>query len=760
MAKTIRALGEINIAELSSPPRRNLVVWLRERKLPPRSVGHRAALASRPATLMDKMSTPHALALFLIGTALLAQPPVTPKRPMTDTYHGVAVTDDYRWLENSSDPAVKAWSDAQNQVARKYLDGLPARAAAYEELKKLYSQQSVRYSDLTYRRGVLFAMKTQPPKEQPALVTLKSAEDPASERMIVDPNQMDAKGGTEIDFYEPSVDGRYVAVSLSTGGSESGDVHVYDVAAGRALADIIPRVNGGTAGGSLAWNADGSGFYYTRYPRSGERPAADLDFYQQVYFHRLGTKTEQDSYSLGKDFPRIAEIALDTSEDGKFILARMANGDGGEFAHYLLGPLAQVGAGEWTQVTRLSDEISVVKFGTDGFLYLLSRQGAPMGKIVRVPISGPSLAEARPIVPESKVAIQDVVPAAARLFVIDQIGGPSQVRVFELEGKAHGSVALPPVSSVRGVVRTKGDEILINASTYLTPPAWLYFDGDSGKMTPTALREKGAADFSDCEVVREFATSKDGTRVPLNIIQRKGTRMDGNNPVVLYGYGGYGINLEPSYNLALRPLLDRGVIYVYANLRGGGEFGEAWHQAGMLTKKQNVLDDFEAAARWLIDHRYTTPARLAIEGGSNGGLLMGAALTQHPDLFRAVVSHVGIYDMLRVELQPNGAFNVTEFGTVKEADQFRALYGYSPYHHVMDGTQYPAVLFLTGANDPRVDPSHSRKMTARLQASGTKRPVLLRTTDAAGHGIGTALSERIAQQADVTAFLFEQLGVR
>ncbi len=700
------------------------------------------------------MRTPQPFALVLMGTALLAQPPATQKRPVTDTYHGIAVTDDYRWLENSSDPAVKAWSDAQNLVARKYLDGLPARAAAYEDLRKLYSQQSVRYSELTYRRGVLFAMKTQPPKEQPALVTLKSADDPASERVIVDPNQVDAKGGTEIDFYKPSLDGRYAAVSLSTGGSESGDVHVYDVAAGRALPDVIPRVNGGTAGGSLAWNADGSGFYYTRYPRSGERPSPDLDFYQQVYFHRLGTKTEQDLYSLGKDFPRIAEIALDTSEDGKFILARMANGDGGEFAHYLLGP-----SGQWAQVTRLSDQVSVAAFGLDGSLYLLSRQNAPMGKIVRVPLNRPNLTEARTVVPESKVAIQDLVPAANRLYVIDQTGGPSQVRVFELDGKARGSVPLPPVSSVRGVVRTKGDEILVNTSTYLTPPAWVRFDGESGKVMATALKEKGAADFSDCEVIREFATSKDGTRVPLNIIQRKGTKLDGNNPVVLYGYGGYGINLEPSYSLALRPLLDRGLVYVYANLRGGGEFGEAWHRAGMLTKKQNVFDDFEAAARWLIDHRYTTPGRLGIEGGSNGGLLMGAALTQHPELFRAVVSHVGIYDMLRVELQPNGAFNVTEFGTVKEADQFRALYGYSPYHHVTVGTQYPAVLFLTGANDPRVDPSHSRKMTARLQASGTKLPVFLRTTDAAGHGIGTALGEQIAQQADVTAFLFDQLGV-
>jgi prolyl oligopeptidase len=382
-----------------------------------------------------------------------------------------------------------------------------------------------------------------------------------------------------------------------------------------------------------------------------------------------------------------------------------------------------------------------------------------MGKIVRVPLSRPTLAEARTIVPAGKLAIQDFVPAATRLYVVDQAGGPSDIRVFGLDGKARGSVPLQPVASVRGVVRTKGDEILVNTETFLSPPEWIRFD-DSGKVAPTALKEKSAADFSDCVVIREFATSKDGTKVPLNIIERKGTKLDGNNPTVLYGYGGYGINIDLSYGLRLRPLLDRGVVYVYANLRGGGEYGETWHKAGMLTKKQNVFDDFAASAQWLIDRHYTTPARLGIEGGSNGGLLMGAALTQHPDLFRAVVSHVGIYDMLRVELQPNGAFNVTEFGTVKEADQFRALYAYSPYQHVKEGTQYPAILFLTGANDPRVDPLHSRKMTAILQASGTKLPVFLRTTDAAGHGIGTALSEQIAQQADVDAFLFDQLGVR
>ena len=691
----------------------------------------------------------------MISAVLLAQPPVADRRPITDIYHDVQVTDDYRWLENPSDPAVKAWSDAQNRATRQYLDKLPARTAVAEQLQKILSQRSASYYDLHFRGGILFAMKNQPPKEQPALITLKSADDPASEHVILDPNQLDAKGGTEIDFYVPSLNGRYVAVSLSKGGSESGDLHVYEVATGKALDDVIPHVNGGTAGGSLAWNGDGTGFYYTRYPHAGERPAADLDFYQQVYFHRLGTKPDQDTYSLGKDFPRIAEIALKTSDDGRYHLASMSNGDGGDFAHYLHGP-----SGDWVQIARFADKVGSVTFGQDGSLYLLSHQNAPMGKVLRVPLDKPALAQARTIITESRVSIQAIVPTSHRLFVIDQAGGPSQIRIFDLAGKAMGSVPIKPVSSVGGAMRLKADEILIRSSSYLNPAAWSKFDGSSGQMTPTALSEKGAADFSDSEVVREFATSKDGTMVPLNIIRRKNTKLDGTNPVVLYGYGGYGVNLSPGYNPALQPLLDRGVIYVYANLRGGGEFGEAWHRAGMLTKKQNVFDDFAAAAQWLIDHHYTTPQRLAIEGGSNGGLLMGAALTQHPDLFRAVVSHVGIYDMLRVELQPNGAFNVTEFGTVKEADQFRALYAYSPYHHVTAATQYPAILFLTGANDPRVDPLHSRKMTARLQASSAKMPVFLRTTDTAGHGIGTALSERIAQQADVDAFLFDQLGVR
>ena len=680
--------------------------------------------------------------------------PVAPKKPVTDVYQGVSVTDDYRWLENYSDPAVRAWSDAQNQYARKYLDALPLRTSLYDELKRLYSQPSPRYSALQTRPGALFALKNQPPQEQPMLVLLKSADDLDSERVVLDPNKLDPTGGTEIDFFIPSLDAKYVAVSLSKGGSESGDVHVYEVASGKEIDAPIPRVNGGTAGGSVAWNADGSGFYYTRYPRAGERPPEDLTFYQQVYFHRLSTDARQDSYSLGKEFPRIAEIQLRASDDGRYLLAAMENGDGGEYAYYLLGP-----DGQWHQIGRLSDEISEAEFGADGNLYLLSHLNAPKGKILKTPLTQPRVSDAQTVVPESRVAIESFLPIGNMLYTADQMGGPSQLRSFDTAGKPQGVVPILPISSVDQLVRSNDGALLFRNTSYLDPPAWYRYDPATKMITRTALHETAAADFSDAEVVREFAVSKDGTRVPLNIIRRKGARLDGKNPVLLTGYGGYSISIAPDFSPARKTLLEHGFVLAIANLRGGGEYGEAWHKAGSLTKKQNVFDDFAACARYLINHKYTNAAKLAVEGGSNGGLLMGAVLTQHPELFAAVVSHVGIYDMLRVELQPNGAFNVTEFGTVKEPDQFRALYAYSPYHHVVDGTNYPAVLFLTGDNDPRVDPLNSRKMTARLQASGAKHPVLLRTSSNSGHGIGTTLSEYLAEQADVQAFLFDQLGV-
>jgi prolyl oligopeptidase len=691
-------------------------------------------------------------------------PPTTPRRPVTDEYHGIRVVDDYRWLENRDDPEVKQWSAAQNARTHAYLDGLPSRQSIKERLKQLVAGGSASYYYLQFRGGRLFAMKYQPPQQQPMLVALRSADDPTA-TVIFDPNATSAKGSLSVDFYVPSFDGRYVAAAISENGSEDSSAHVFEVATGKEVFEVVPRVNFATAGGSIEWKADGSGFYYTRYPQGSERPAEDANFYQQVYFHTLGTSPSQDAYVTGKDFPRIAEIRLRASDDGTWMVASVANGDGGEFAHYVMNP-----AGKWTPVTTFADAVVSVKAGPDKALYLLSRKNAPRGQILRLPLSDPTLAHATVVVPQSpgsrsdaasRVSIQAFEPTPGGLYVNDIMGGPSRLRVFDSKGHALTPPPVAELSAVSQVLPIGSGNVLFRTSTYFEPSAWYRFDAATAHSTRTALVETSPVRFDDAEVVKDFAISKDGTRVPLNIIRRKGTRLDGNNPTLLEGYGGFGVSTTPYFlGSEARVWIDQGGVYVTAGLRGGGEYGEEWHSAGRLTRKQNVFDDFLACAQYLIDHKYTSPSRFAVMGGSNGGLLMGAAFTQRPDLFRAVVSFVGIYDMLRVELDPNGVFNTTEFGTVKDLEQFRALYAYSPYHHVKDGTAYPAILMPTGENDHRVNPMQSRKMTARLQAAtSADRPILLRTSAGAGHGIGTALDEQIEQQADVFSFLFDQLGI-
>jgi prolyl oligopeptidase len=697
------------------------------------------------------------LGISMLAANLMAAdtPATAAKKPVTNEYQGVKVQDDYQWLENDNDPAVKAWSDGQNQKTRAYLDKLPDRAPLEKQLTEWYAKTSPSYSGLISRPGALFALKFQPPKQQQMLVSLASADDLGSEKMVLDPNVLDSKGTTTIDWFVPSRDGKYVALSISKSGSEDGTLYIYETATGKALSDNIAHVQFPTAGGSAAWNGDGTGIYYTRFPRKGEKPDADLNFYQQIYFHKVGTSDTDDIYSLGKEFPRIAEIHMESSRDGKYIVASVENGDGGYFSHYILGP-----DGTWKQVTKFEDEIKTVRPGRDGALYMLSRKDAPRGKILRLPAEQADLNTATTIVPTSESVITFLEPTADAIYVGDLLGGPSQIRRFGLDGKDETVVAIPPISAVSEMEGLEDNSVLFRDVSFTAPAAWFKITGDSAPVK-TALVNTSPVSFDDIEVSREFATSKDGTKVPLNIVRRKGTPRDGNNPTLLYGYGGYGINMQPSFDFTRRAWFDRGGVFVVANIRGGGEFGEEWHKAGNLTKKQNVFDDFAAAAHYLSEQKWTRPEKLATLGGSNGGLLMGALITQHPDLVHAVVSAVGIYDMLRVELAPNGAFNVTEFGTVKDPDQFKALYAYSPYHHVVDGTNYPAILMMTGANDGRVAPYHSRKMVARLEAANkSAHPILLRTTTSAGHGIGTALSERIKQLADEYSFLFAQLGMK
>ena len=690
--------------------------------------------------------------------AALAPAPETPKKPVVDEFHGVKVTDDYRWLEDSADPVVKQWSDAQNARTRAYFAALPHYEEVRARVDQLIRSNSISYGVQVKRGGLLFAIKSDPKFQQAMLVTLASADDLKAERLLVDPNAMDAKGSIAIDWFVVSLDGRTVGVSLSKNGSEAGDLHLYDVATAKEIGEVIPHVQNGTAGGSIAFTPDATGFWYTRYPRGKERAAADAGFYQQVWFHQIGTKTEADTYELGNDLPKIAEIALATQDDGQWILAEVKNGDGGEVAYYLR-PTAP--GGNWSRISTFADKVVNAAFGLDHAVYLMSRAEAPKGKILRLPLdAAPALAKASVIVPESDGAIQGFLPTATRLYVDDLLGGPSRIRIFDLAGKALGELPILPASSAGGLTRLEGDDLLFQNVSYVRPPAWYRFDSATGTATATALATSSLADYSDCEVVRDFAKSQDGTMVPLNIIKKKSAKLDGSNPTILWAYGGYGVSETPGFSASRRSWLDQGGIYVVANIRGGGEYGDQWHLDGNLLKKQNDYDDFYACARWLIDHRYTSAAKLAIMGGSNGGLLMGAALTQHPETYRAVVGMVGVYDMLRVELTTNGEFNVTEYGTVKNPAQFKALYAYSPLHRVVDGTAYPSILLTSGANDPRVDPWHSRKFCARLQAANASpHPILLRTSNAAGHGIGSALDVIIAERADIYAFLLHELGV-
>jgi prolyl oligopeptidase len=710
-----------------------------------------------------------ALSAAAASGAALPPAPATPPGTTVDILQGQKVSDPYRWLEDWNDPQVQAWSEAQNKRTRAWLDPMPGRGAVMAQLTRLIKATSPSYSVLMARGDKVFAIYNDPAKQQPMLVTMNASADPKSRKALLDPNVLDAKGHTEIDWYVPSNDGTRVAISLSQNGSEDGTLHVYDVASAKEIDKPIPRVQYGTAGGSLAWTHDGKGFWYTRYP-GPDAPQSEQHFYMQVYFHALGSDATKDALVLGKveGLERVSEVFLSNRYDRGSILAMVQRGDGNIWAFYVLAPNAKP-----VQVGTYDDRIVYATIGPDDAVYGISRMNSSNGKIVKLspPFAAHGLAGAPVIVPETNVAIlsggaeqgePDLNFSKDRLFVRDIVGGPNQVRVFALDGKPSAKLPLPDVAGNSEIEPLSNGDVLFDVTTYLRPRYYAVWHPATGKSEETALKVTSPVSYADAEVVREFATSKDGTRVPVNLVRKKGTTLDGQNPTLLYGYGGYGISQTPRFLGAMwRLWLDRGGVYAVANIRGGAEFGERWHTEGMLTKKQNVFDDFAAAGEHLIEARYTSHAKLALLGGSNGGLLMGAEITQHPALARAVVSAVGIYDMLRVEIDPNGSFNVTEFGTVKNSEQFKALYAYSPYHHVTTGTAYPAVLMLTGATDPRVNPMQSRKFAAALQAatSAKDHPILLRTNKNSGHGIGSSLDERIAEQTDQLTFLFDQLGM-
>ena len=668
---------------------------------------------------------------------------------MTATYHGVDVTEDYRWLEDASSEQTIAWTQAQHKRARAYFDGIPWRGTLRARVEQLLKADRTRYKRLLSGGGTFFALKEQTPRQQPFLVALTDLDDPSAERVVVDPDVIDPSGETAIDFFVPSPDGRYVAVSLSEHGTEDGSLHIYDAASGTLADGPIPHVN--LMGGSVAWRRDGSGFWYTL--------CADAaGFRQQVWFREPGDGS--DRLDLGDGFAdqRIAEHFLSVSADGRWVMDRVQKGDGGEWQVFLR---SQEAGRSWWQAADIPDKCAYAVLGSAA-LYLLSRRDAPHGTVLRLPLTeGATVADADEIVPASDLVIEDLAVTRDTVWVVDMDGGPQRLRAFDTSGRQLPPVEIPPLSSVSsyatGLAALGRDRIGWSCESFTEPATW-WVAADGEPPRPTGLRTTSPVDLSKYEVTREFATSADGTRIPLNVIAAPGTPRDGTAPALLTGYGGFAISLVPRFDPETLLWLEQGGVFVVANIRGGGEFGEEWHEAGRLATKQNCFDDFIACADYLCSSGITSREHLAIIGGSNGGLLTGAVLTQRPDIARAVVAAVPVMDSLRSETTINGQFNSTEFGSVEQPELFTALLAYSPYHNVVDGTAYPAVLLTAGENDSRVDAWHAKKMTARLQeATSSDRPVLLRL-DSAGHLAGS-LDQVIDEATDLHAFLFDQLSL-
>lgn len=689
------------------------------------------------------------------ATAVAPGPPVAAVRPMRDTYHGVVVEDRYQWLEGET-PEVAAWSDGQNAWARKQLDAIPERAALRSEVAAIVEAPRTVHFAMQSAGGKLFALRKQPKKEQPELVHITDLDHPDKAVVVLDPTA--GARNRAIDWYVPAPDGKRLAVSVSENGSEIGSLHIIDLA-GKELEPPLPNVQRPTGGGDVAWTPDGKGLYYTRYPAKGEPHGEEPDFWIQLWFHEVGKPLSTDRYEAGKDLPKIAQLRVETDARGRVMLT-VLSGDGGLHRHLLRDDKAR-----WTTLADWEDRVPFAGFADNGDVWMVSRKDAPRGKVLRLAAGSTTLSQARVVVPEGKdnivtdfysdVGIQD---GGDRAYVTYQLGGPTELRAFAANGQPRPAPAVPPASSVGRPLR-HGDGILVAAQGYTRSATRYRFSPSSGKTeVMAALSPQPAVDLSGYEVTRETATSKDGTVVPFTVVAPAGAKRDGTMRCLANGYGGFALSEEPGFIDGMAPLLKRGVCLVFSNLRGGGEFGEEWHRAGTLTRKQNVFDDFAAVLKTLVERKYTSRERLAIIGGSNGGLLMGATITQHPELVKAAVIQVGVLDMLRMERFPNGKFNVPEYGSVSDKAQFTALHAYSPYHRVAGGTAYPPTLLLTGATDGRVAPWHSRKMAAAMQAAKPGgAPILLRTSSSSGHGFGTASSEQIEQLSDVMAFVLWQL---
>jgi prolyl oligopeptidase len=657
------------------------------------------------------------------------------------------VADPYRWLEDGDAPEVLAWTEAQDRHARAWLDAAPGRAAIRERLRALLSIGTI--APPMPRRGRYFYERRTGAQEQPVL-NVREGRD-GSDRMLLDPAALSADGACALDWWYPSPDGALLAYGVSEGGSEKSTLRVKDVSNGVDLTDVIPF----TRACSLEWLPDGSGFYYTRYPAPGSVPAGEENYHRRVYFHALASNWREDPLVFGEGRQPEDWPSVHLSPDGRWLAVSVSIGwtrtdvylkdrhAGGSF------------------VTVVEDE--EVLYGVtlrDDRLYLHTNREAPRSCLVVADLEHPGPESWRTLIPEGPDVLEGIAVVGSRILALWLRDASSRLTLHDLEGGPLQEMALPMIGSVAGICgEWDGEEAFFGFSSYAVPPTIYRIALPSGDAM---LWQRVLADVDPDAFTVSYVrhASKDGAPLSMFLVRRKDRAADGTGAALLTGYGGFGVSLAPAFGRGLLLFLERGGLYAVAHLRGGGEYGEEWHRAGMLDKKQNVFDDFLAAAEYLVAEKHMAAERLAIIGGSNGGLLVGAALTQRPDLFSAVVCQVPLLDMLRYQLFRIARLWIPEYGSPDDPEAFRWLHTYSPYHRVVDGTPYPAVLLTTGESDSRVDPMHARKMAAQLQAATSSgRPILLRVESRAGHGQGKPISKILEEWTDVWAFVLAELAL-
>ena len=673
--------------------------------------------------------------------------PETAIRDVRDILHGEELVDPYRWLEDGESPETKQWTEHQNAFTEAYLSRFPGRPRIRRRLEQLRAIGVL--GTPTPARGRYYYLRRDGMQNHPVLYCRMGVG--GEDRAVVNPNTLNSAGTTALDWYYPSEDGRLLAYGLSENGTEQSVLHVLDVEQGKLLDDRIAR----TRAASLAWLPDGRGFYYTRYPAAGEVPAGEESYHRAIYFHRLGADPVSDALVYQ---PREKEFwpGVSLSPDGRWLLISVARTF--DQTDLYIRDLAADGP-----LVAVAENLPASFDGqvAHGRLFLRTNQGAPTYRLYAIRPEQPDRSGWHEIVPPREEAVLEGVTVTGNRLALSYLEqAASRLRLTDLEGRAVQEVELPALGSLFGVsAEWDGQELFYGFSSYTVPPSVYRLDLESGACD-LWKRVDAEIDSARFTVRQVHYPSRDGTQISMFVVHRNGLPLNGDNPAYLTGYGGFNISMTPAFSRSLLLWLEHGGVLAIPNIRGGGEYGERWHQGGILGNKQNSFDDFIGAAEWLIQQGYTRPGRLAAAGGSNGGLLAGAVLTQRPDLFRAVLIQVPLLDMLRYHRFLIARLWIPEYGSADDPAQFQWLRSYSPYHHVRDGQSYPAVLLATAESDTRVDPMHARKMAARLQAATSgDYPVLLRLESRAGHGAGKPLSKVVEELTDSWTFVFSELGV-